>query len=136
MALKKRAGIPPKSQRCAVCGRRWKQDGAETCRTCGGFDNKLVQVARAERRRLEDEHRVRPERVQFSGERTVTIRGVEYVVAWDGALDGAHALGRPRAEERPTPYMSGRDHMGDHCRLRETRSAKWADGHHPDEGGL
>jgi hypothetical protein len=42
----------------------------------------------------------RPTPVSRTANRTIVVDGVEFLVAWDGSLDGATAMGLPLAHER------------------------------------
>lgn len=127
-------GMPPASQRCASCGRKWKQDGLSVCRSCSGqSDTKAIEAARVEARRAREATQFVVGRVKFPHERTVVVGGIEYSIAWDGTLDGAAALGVPRAEDRPGDYGEGKIWKPNQRRIAAPVSSKYAAG---EEGGF
>lgn len=70
-------------------------------------DNLEAQQQRAEQRQRARDAELRVRRPERYPTKTLVVGHVEYEVAWDGSLDGAHARGIPRADERPGGYGDG-----------------------------
>lgn len=86
---------PPPSAICRECGLRHKQH-AGLCRQCQRragdrstyFERERAEVLKAESReraRMREAERLRLERVE-KPERVVVADGLEWIVAWDGAV--------------------------------------------------
>lgn len=81
--------MPATSQLCDRCGVKWKQDG-ELCRECaratGAFTKTMQDL---ERERLERQRERAASRNVIDGSPRAdvvrVIRGVEWIVAWDGS---------------------------------------------------
>jgi hypothetical protein len=69
--------------RCTLCIRHFTSDPSGICRWCAKRGGPPPTGPRT-----------------CTANRTIVVDGVEFLVAWDGSLDGATAMGLPLAHER------------------------------------